>query len=103
MRRIPPALALLITAGAANLAIAAGPGDLQRDYDTVARLAGLPLRCYKVEYPSKLGQVLESAAGLQPPSALHPVFHGCFDWHSAVHGHWLLARAAALFPGSELA
>ena len=34
---------------------------------------------------------------------LHPIFYGCFDWHSSVHGHWLLARALAMFPGTELA
>ena len=36
-------------------------------------------------------------------SVLHPVFYGCFDWHSSVHGHWLLARALDKFPGTELA
>ena len=34
---------------------------------------------------------------------LHPIFYGCFDWHSSVHGHWLLARAAQIFPNTELA
>ena len=34
---------------------------------------------------------------------LHPIFFGCFDWHSSVHGHWLLARAAIMFPHTELA
>ena len=34
---------------------------------------------------------------------LHPIFYGCFDWHSSVHGHWLLARALQLFPRTELA
>ena len=34
---------------------------------------------------------------------LHPIFFGCFDWHSSVHGHWLLARAAIMLPHTELA
>ena len=37
------------------------------------------------------------------PPELHPIFYGCFDWHSSVHGHWLLARALQLFPETELA
>ncbi len=37
------------------------------------------------------------------PSVYHPIFHGCLDWHSALHGHWLLARAANQFPNSTLA
>merc|ERR1711915_449210 len=76
--------------------------DLDLDYETVARLASLPPHCHSVEYPNKLNQVLQNETELLPPSELHPIFYGCFDWHSAVHGHWLLARAAALFPNTEL-
>lgn len=76
--------------------------DLDLDYETVSRLASLPLHCHSVEYPNKLNQVLQNETELLPPSELHPIFFGCFDWHSAVHGHWLLARAAALFPNTEL-
>jgi len=77
--------------------------DLQLSYETVSRIASLPLHCYKVEYPYKLGQVLASDSDLRTPSELHPIFYGCFDWHSSVHGHWLLARALALYPDTELA
>jgi len=77
--------------------------DLQLTYETVARITSLPLHCYKVEYPYKLGQVLASDSDLKTPSELHPIFYGCFDWHSSVHGHWLLARALALYPDTELA
>merc|ERR1719341_1198143 len=77
--------------------------DLELDYDTVSRLASLPFHCYTEEFPYKLGQTLVSAEDLRLPRDLHPIFFGCFDWHSTVHGHWLLARAAALFPGTELA
>ena len=34
---------------------------------------------------------------------LHPIFYGCFDWHSSVHGHWLLALALSQHPNTELA
>lgn len=50
------------------------------------------------EYPFKLGQVLTDDGDLAPPRRLHPIFHGSFDWHSCVHGHWLLATLLRLFP-----
>lgn len=50
------------------------------------------------EYPNKLDHVLNGEEELLPPRRLHPAFYGCFDWHSAVHGHWLLARLLRLVP-----
>jgi len=55
------------------------------------------------EYPNKLDQVLTSEADLAGPRALHPIFYGSFDWHSAVHSHWLLARVLRRFPGGAAA
>src|SRR5688572_24028340 len=46
---------------------------------------------------------MTSDADLKPPRVLTPAFYGCYDWHSSVHGHWLLARVAKLFPNSEVA
>ena len=66
-----------------------------------ARLIQLPLHCMDTEYPNKLGQVLGDSSDLRSPSDLHPAFYGCFDWHSAVHGHWSLARLINLFPDME--
>lgn len=68
------------------------------DAAEATRLIHLPLKCLETEYPNKLGQVLGSATDLKEPSALHPAFFGCFDWHSAVHGHWSLARILNTFP-----
>jgi len=98
-------LVLLILALQGSEAIQVGNlgKDLELDYDTVSRLASLPFSCYKEEFPYKLSQTLVSAEELRLPRDLHPIFFGCFDWHSSVHGHWLLARAAALFPGTDLA
>lgn len=62
------------------------------------RLAQLPLGCLDTEYPNKLGQVLNDQSDLLAPSQLHPAFYGCFDWHSAVHGHWSLVRLLKTFP-----
>lgn len=65
------------------------------------RLAQLPLHCIETEYPYRLGQTLGSEADLLPPKTLHPAFYGCFDWHSAVHGHWSLVSLLRQFPGLE--
>ena len=48
------------------------------------------------EYPNRIGHLLESDADVLPPRRLTPAFFGCFDWHSAVHSHWLLARACRI-------
>jgi hypothetical protein len=62
------------------------------------RLASLPLKCLQQEYPNKLGQTLVDSSRLRTPSELHPAFYGCFDWHSSVHGHWMLVKLLKLFP-----
>lgn len=65
------------------------------------RLSKLPCKCLNQEFPNKLGQVLNDTTELLRPQALHPVFYGCFDWHSSVHGHWLLVKLARTFPELE--
>jgi hypothetical protein len=60
--------------------------------------ARLVLRCIRREYPNKLDHVLADATQVQSPRELHPAFFGCFDWHSSVHGHWLLAHLLRLYP-----
>ncbi|MGF1557122.1 DUF2891 domain-containing protein [Paucihalobacter sp.] len=67
------------------------------------KLAELPLHCINVEFPNKLGQTLGSASDLKSPQTLHPAFYGCFDWHSAVHGHWSLLRLLKQFPNLDKA
>lgn len=62
------------------------------------RLADLPLDCVHTEYPNKLGQTLGDPSDLKGPKELHPSFYGCFDWHSAVHGHWSLVSLIRQFP-----
>lgn len=61
----------------------------RRAEQTYARIA---LNCINKQYPNKISHVLNSAADVAEPATLTPVFYGCFDWHSAVHGHWLLTR-----------
>ncbi len=62
------------------------------------KLARLPLSCLEREFPYKTGVVLTDSSWAAAPKAYHPVFYGCFDWHSAAHGYWSLARLLKLFP-----
>ncbi|MEL6811865.1 MAG: DUF2891 domain-containing protein [Bacteroidota bacterium] len=62
------------------------------------KLIELPLHCVETEYPNKLGQTIGSDTDLLPPRDLHPVFYGCFDWHSAVHGYWSMVTLLKTFP-----
>jgi len=66
--------------------------------EQASTLAALPLACLQREYPNKIDHVLYGVADVQAPRVLHPAFYGCFDWHSAVHGHWTLARLLRRFP-----
>lgn len=68
------------------------------DIGTAERFAALALACVRKEYPNKIAHVLNSPADVQPPRELTPAFFGCYDWHSAVHGHWLLVRLIRTFP-----
>ena len=77
--------------------------SLSLDASAAAKFARLALDCVTREYPSKIAHVLHSAADARTPRELTPAFYGCFDWHSAVHGHWLLARLARMFPEAEFA
>src|SRR5215469_8445701 len=62
------------------------------------RFANLALACVHKEYPNKLSHSLNSDADVAPPRKLTPAFYGCLDWHSSVHGHWLLVRLVRTFP-----
>jgi isoaspartyl peptidase/L-asparaginase-like protein (Ntn-hydrolase superfamily) len=67
--------------------------------EQAAPFVQLALNCVDQEYPNKIGHTMQSDADQGTPRSLHPAFFGCFDWHSSVHGHWLLARFARLYPG----
>ena len=68
----------------------------------LARFARLALDCVHKNYPNKIAHSLNSDADVKPPRELTPAFYACYDWHSSVHGHWLLVRFARLFPGNPL-
>ena len=93
------AAALLISAAPARSATSAPSIDAA----SAARFAGLALNCVHQEYPNKIAHTLAGDADVRPPRELFPAFHGCYDWHSAVHGHWLLARLVRQFPNAAFA
>lgn len=70
---------------------------------SVDRFARLALDCIHQEYPNKIAHTLSSDEDVAPPRQLTPVFYGCFDWHSSVHGHWLLTRLLRLYPDESFA
>jgi Protein of unknown function (DUF2891) len=61
-------------------------------------LAKLPLKCAQKEFPNKINQTLTDAGEIGLPKSLHPAFYGCFDWHSSVHGHWMLVKLLHMYP-----
>lgn len=97
----PLALICLFASAAAPDAHANPPARV--DARAAARFAQLALDCVRREYPNKIAHVLAGDADVRPPRALTPAFYGCYDWHSAVHAHWLLARVARRFPEAPFA
>ena len=73
------------------------------DQTQAVRFAALALDCVHKPYPNKIAHSLNSDADVKPPRELTPAFYGCYDWHSSVHGHWLLVRLARLFPQAPFA
>jgi hypothetical protein len=73
------------------------------DINAAQRFADLALACVHKEYPNKISHNLNSDADVAPPRKLTPAFYGCYDWHSSVHGHWLLVRLVRTFPNASFA
>jgi hypothetical protein len=66
--------------------------------DLASRFANLALAHVRREFPNKLDHVMSGPADVRGPRELHPIFYGSFDWHSCVHGYWLLARLLRRVP-----
>jgi Protein of unknown function (DUF2891) len=75
----------------------------QFDSKAAERFANLALACVHKEYPNHISHTLNSDADVAPPRVLTPAFYGCYDWHSSVHGHWLLARLARTYVDAPFA
>ena len=96
--------ASLFLGSTAQAARPAGPGSPDAlDEAAAGRFAQLALACLHQEYPNKISHVMQGDADVRPPRALTPAFYGCYDWHSAVHGHWLLVRLLRRFPEAPFA
>ena len=63
-----------------------------------SHFAALALKCVTREFPNKPEHVINNASEVKGPKDLHPAFYGCYDWHSSVHGHWMLVRLLKMFP-----
>ena len=63
-----------------------------------SHFASLAMKCIQREYPNKPDHTINDATDVRGPRALHGTFYGCFDWHSSVHGHWMLVHLLRLFP-----
>jgi hypothetical protein len=85
-----------------GLAVSARAQEPAR-FDAVAAGRFASLDCVHKEYPSKIAHVLSSDQDVHAPRDLTPAFYGCYDWHSSVHGHWLLVRLARTFPDAPFA
>jgi len=83
--------------------IAGAQPSARFDEAAAARFAGLALDCVHKEYPNKIAHVMSADQDARPPRDLTPAFYGCYDWHSSVHGHWLLVRLARTFPSAPFA
>ena len=63
-----------------------------------SHFASLAMKCIRKEYPNKPDHTINDGEDVRSPRAMHPAFYGCFDWHSTVHGHWMLVHLLRLFP-----
>ncbi|TDH26586.1 DUF2891 domain-containing protein [Segetibacter sp. 3557_3] len=95
---VPWMLAILSTAGLAQSSNNNAVKELSLTKAVAEQLAAYPLKCVVQEYPNKPSNILEKPADAQGPQQMHPAFYGCFDWHSSVHGHWMLVRLLKKFP-----
>lgn len=91
-------LALLLLVAALS---AATENNADFDLNAADRFAKLALACVHKEYPNHIAHTLNSDSDVAPPRKLTPAFYGCYDWHSSVHGHWLLVRLIRTFPNAD--
>ena len=77
-------------------------GERMSDKQVVA-FANLALEGMDIEYPNKPSNVMAGPESVQSPKEMHPAFYGCFDWHSSVHGHWMLIRLLKEYPNNSAA
>lgn len=79
---------------------AAAQNTREFDSNAAQRFANVALACVHKEYPNHISHTLNSDLDVAPPRKQTPAFYGCYDWHSSVHGHWLLVRLIRTFPNA---
>jgi hypothetical protein len=94
----PLVLLLLASPAWAEPGVPAAREALTMTPEQASAFARLALKGLRKEYPNKPGDVLNGAKDVLAPRAAHPAFYGSYDWHSSVHGHWMLVRLLRLFP-----
>jgi hypothetical protein len=100
--KIVTVLAILIALLAPGIPAAMAADTSPRfDEKAAERFASLALACVHKEYPNHISHLLNSDADVAPPHTLTPAFYGCYDWHSSVHGHWLLVRLIRTFSDAK--
>jgi len=97
------AIALAALTCSSGIQAARAAETVALDATTAQRFANLALKCLHQEYPNKIAHTLAGDADVHPPRELYPAFYGCYDWHSAVHGHWLLVRLEVPVPKAPFA
>ena len=101
--RVFPGVFLLLSFALMAAGVSLRAQGQSLDAATAGRFAALALDCVDREYPNLIHHVMAGDDEVGPPRALTPAFYGCFDWHSAVHGHWLLVRLSRRFPDADFA
>lgn len=91
-------ISCLLLCGLSANAAGGEPSAMSLSIETASGFARIALQCIHREYPNKPEHVMNDAGDVKGPQDLHPAFYGCFDWHSSVHGHWMLVRLLRLFP-----
>jgi len=81
-----------------NLLLGQQNHTLQLNSSSANHFASLAMKCIQKPFPYKSGHVIQDSSDNDLPKILHPAFYGCFDWHSSVHGHWMLVRLLKFFP-----
>ena len=103
IRHILLLMLMVNAAGAQDRALHNAESGHAFDSAAAQRFAALALACVHKEYPNKISHSLLSDADVAPPRKLTPAFYGCYDWHSSVHGHWLLVRLRRTYPDAPFA
>ena len=89
---------VFLAAIAILLACSTSNSQMRLTETEASHFAALALKCVSREYPNKPEHVINQSDDVKSPKVLHPAFYGCYDWHSSVHGHWMLVRLLKNFP-----